>query len=546
MAGSPLPDYMTRCRPEPKQAQHFRKVRGMSNAIEPVSVFPKATRRDWIGLAVIAMPCLLYSMDLTVLHLAMPQIARDLSPSAAQQLWIVDIYGFLIAGSLLTMGTLGDRIGRRRLLMIGAAAFGLTSLLAAFSQTPQMLIVARALQGLAGATLAPSTLSLIRNMFLDPQERTFAIGVWVAAFSAGGALGPVFGGLILDHFWWGAVFLLNVPLMMVLLVLAPILLPEYKDPNAGRLDLVSVAQSLTAVLAIIYGMKHIAEDGVAWQPFAFIAGGVLLGWFFVRRQKTLADPLIDVRLFQRTTFTTALVVNVLGLFTVLGTFFFIAQYLQLVEGLSPLQAGLWLAPSGIAFAAGSMLAPVLVRYHTHGIVVAWGFLIAAIGFAILTQLSRTEGSLLLFAGMIVFCIGLAPIGALTTDLVVSAAPPERAGAASGISETSFEFGGALGIAVLGSIITALYRVMMAATPDVAGMPAEAMEAARGTLSGAITAAQALPQAVSPADAARLVADARAAFVDAFEITSGIAAVCALLAAVLSAWLLRHARANAHY
>lgn len=510
--------------------------------VSQVTEFPKASRRDWIGLAVIAMPCMLYSMDLTVLHLAMPQIARDLMPSAAQQLWIVDIYGFLIAGSLLTMGTLGDRIGRRSLLMIGAAAFGLTSLLAAFSQNAQMLIAARALQGIAGATLAPSTLSLIRNMFLDPRERTFAIGVWVAAFSAGGALGPVIGGLVLNHFWWGAVFLINVPLMAVLLLLSPVLLPEYRDPNSGRMDLISVGQSLAAVLSIIYGVKRIAEDGLALWPVVTIMAGALLALLFVRRQKHLADPLVDIALFRRPAFSTALSVNLLGLFTVLGTFFFIAQYLQLVMELSPLEAGLFLAPSGLTFAAGSMLAPVLVRHHTHGTIVAWAFVLAAMGFAILTQLGRDGGPIILFTGMIVFCMGLAPVGALTTDLVISAVPPERAGAASGISETSFELGGALGIAVLGSVIAAVYRLMMDDIPDVPGLSTEAMTAARGTLSGALAAAQGLPAS----DAGQLLKTAREAFVAAFAITSAIATACALLAAALSAWMLRGAKVDAHH
>lgn len=508
---------------------------------DAVNQFPKATRRDWIGLAVIAMPCLLYSMDLTVLHLAVPQISADLRPSAAQQLWIVDVYGFMIAGLLLTMGTLGDRIGRRRLLMIGAGAFAVTSLIAAFAPTAEALVVARGLQGVAGATLAPSTLSLIRNMFLDPRERTFAIGMWVAAFSAGGALGPVIGGLLLNHFWWGSVFLLNVPLMIVLLLLAPLLLPEYRDENAGRMDITSVVQSLVAVLSIIYGMKHIAEGGSAFLSVAFIVIGIAAGALFVRRQTHLDDPLIDVRLFQRPEFGTALLVNLLGLFTVLGTFFFIAQYVQLILGLDPLMAGLWLAPSGLAFAAGSMLAPRLVRNTPHGTVVAWGLLIAAIGFGVLTQLHRGDPAWVLFAGMMIFCIGLAPIGALTTDLVISAAPPERAGAASGISETSFEFGGALGIAVLGSIVAAVYRLEMNKLTGGSSLAPDALEAARSTLGGALAAAEGLPDG----DANILRTAAKAAFTDAFVVTSAIATVCALIAAVLAAILLRHARAVPH-
>src|SRR5512145_2618073 len=221
----------------------------------------KATRREWIGLAVIALPCMLYSMDLTVLNLAVPQLSVDLQPTSAQLLWIIDIYGFLVAGSLITMGTLGDRIGRRRLLMIGAAAFGIGSVLAAFSTSAEMLIATRALLGLAGATLAPSTLSLIRNMFLDPHQRTFAIGVWVTSYSVGGAIGPLLGGIVLQYFWWGAVFLIGVPVMVLLLAVGPVLLPEFRDPRAGRLDLASAALSLGAVLAAIWGLKRIAEHG---------------------------------------------------------------------------------------------------------------------------------------------------------------------------------------------------------------------------------------------------------------------------------------------
>src|SRR6188474_2903990 len=191
----------------------------------------RAGRREWLGLAVIALPCVLYSMDLTVLELAVPRLSADLKPTAAQLLWILDIYGFLVAGSLITMGTLGDRIGRRRLLMIGAAAFGVASVIAAFSTSAEMLIATRALLGLAGATLAPSTLSLIRNMFLDQQQRTVAIGIWISSYSVGAAIGPLVGGILLEHFWWGSVFLIGVPVMVLLLVVGPMLLPEFRDPE---------------------------------------------------------------------------------------------------------------------------------------------------------------------------------------------------------------------------------------------------------------------------------------------------------------------------
>src|SRR5579862_3143911 len=292
----------------------------------------KATLKEWLGLAVIALPCLLYSMDLTVLNLAVPRLSAALVPSSVQLLWIVDIYGFLLAGSLITMGTLGDRIGRRKLLLIGAAAFGAASVLTAFASSAAQLIAARGLLGVAGATLAPSTLSLIRNMFTDATQRTTAIAIWIASFSAGAAIGPVVGGALLAHFWWGSVFLVAVPVMVLLLCLGPVLLPEFRDPDAGRLDVISAALSMIAVLAVVYGLKEIAQDGIGLSAVLIMLAGFGVAWMFIRRQYTLADPLIDLRLLHDTRFTTVLVINVFDFFIGFGINLFIAQYLQSVLG----------------------------------------------------------------------------------------------------------------------------------------------------------------------------------------------------------------------
>lgn len=455
-------------------------------------------------------------MDLTVLNLAVPHLSEDLKPTSSQLLWIMDIYGFFIAGSLITMGTLGDRIGRRKVLLYGAVAFGLASALAAFSRSAELLIVSRALLGVAGATLAPSTLSLIRNMFLDDHERTVAIGIWVTCFSVGAAIGPVLGGLLLERFWWGSVFLLNVPIMILLVILAPILLPEFRDEKAGGLDLFSAALSLVAVLLMIYGLKAVAIHGIAVVSVSTIFFGVVLGFWFVVRQKALPYPLIDVNLFRSPSFTASLSLNMFCCFIAFGAFFFTGQYMQLVMNFSPLKAGLWSTPTSLAFILGSLLAPQLVRKYQPGHVLAVGLFIAALGFFILARLEPTSGLLPVVGGMTIYSLGISPIFTLSTDLVVGSVPPERAGSAASISETSTEFGGALGMAVLGSVGTALYRSRITA-----GMPfdisPEVVEVAHNTLGGAVSVANELPEGI----ANNLLLLAKSAFTDALQFISAI-------------------------
>jgi DHA2 family multidrug resistance protein-like MFS transporter len=493
---------------------------------------PRATRREWIGLGVIALPCLLYSMDLTVLNLAVPSLSEDLKPSSTQLLWIIDIYGFLVAGSLITMGTLGDRIGRRRLLMIGAVAFGAASVVAAFSRTPAMLIAARAVLGLAGATLAPSTLSLIRNMFLDAKQRSVAIGVWIASYSAGAVIGPPLGGLLLQYFWWGSVFLVSVPMMLLLLVLGPMLLPEFRDPSAGRPDLASAALSLAAVLGVIYGLKQIAAHGLGRLAALSIVAGLGLAVVFVRRQRRLADPLIDLRLFRAPGFSASLATYLLATFVVFGPYVFIAQYLQLVLGLSPMRAGLWSMPFAVGFVVGSIVSPIIARHVRPATMMAVGLIIAAAGFALLTRIDGSSGLAVIVTSTVIFSLGLSPVFTLANDLIIGAVPPERAGAAAGISETCSELGGAVGIAILGSIGTAIYRRAMAgAIPD--GIPSRAAQAARDTLGGAVAAARQLSEQLGAA----LLDTARHAFTRGLQVTATTSAVIVIGMAVLVVVLL---------
>lgn len=495
-----------------------------------------ATRRTWLGLIVLTVPCALVTMDLTVLNLALPNLSEDLQPTGSQLLWTVDIYGFMVAGFLITMGALGDRIGRRRLLLIGAGAFGVASVLAAFSPTPDLLIASRALLGIAGATLAPSTLSLIRTMFTDPRQRTMAIGVWTAGFAAGAALGPVLGGVLLEFFWWGSVFLLAVPVMVIVLVLGPVLLPEYRNPDARWPDLTSAVLSVAAVLAVIHGLKQVAEHGWGTEPGLFMAGGVIAGAAFVARQRRSPNPMVDLGLLRIPAVSASLATNTLGLAVVFGAYLLMAQYMQLVLDLSPLRAGLWTLPSALTMVAGSLLTPALLRIARPRHVMGGGFVLTALGLIVLAQVSGGGDLAVVVGASVVFALGASPAMTLATDLIVGSVPPARAGAAAALSETGSELGGALGIAILGSIATAVYRgdLLTSMPPEV---PAAAADDARDTLGGALVVASELPADLG----AQLAAAAESAFTHALQTAALVGAAVAVGAAVLTTVLVWRVR-----
>ncbi|MBL1073275.1 MFS transporter [Nocardia sp. 2] len=474
---------------------------------------PKARPRDWAGLGVLALALLLVSVDATVLDLAVPSISSHLAPTTPQLLWIIDVYSFVLAGLLVTMGTLGDRIGRRRLLIIGAAGFGIASAVAAWSVSPEMLIAARVLQGVAGATLMPATLGLIRSMFQNARERTLAISVWGAMAGSGAAVGPLLGGWLLEHFWWGSVFLVNLPVMALLIVLAPFLVPESRDPNPGRFDLVSAGLSMLALIPIVYAVKEFAAHGPAVTPLIAAIVGVLAGVVFIRRQRTLAAPLIDLELFRLPPFRAAVLANLLSVFALAGVLFFGSQYLQLVLGKAPLAAGLLLIPGTIGSMAGALFAAWLVRHWRPVSVLAGALVTAALGALMFWMLGANPGSPVLpfIIGFLLIGLGVGVALTVSSDMIVSTAPAERAGNAAAISETALEAGVALGVATLGSAVMATYRHGL----DPASIPSGQLDAARESLGGAVETARTLHE---PA-ATTLLEAAHTAFVEGVHLAA---------------------------
>jgi DHA2 family multidrug resistance protein-like MFS transporter len=498
----------------------------------PTPAPASASPRAWLGLAVLALPTLLVSIDVSVMLLALPHISRGLGATSTQTLWIMDVYGFMLAGFLITMGTLGDRIGRRKLLMWGATGFGLASTLAAFSTSPLMLIGARALLGIAGATLSPSILALIGNMFGDPKQRSLAISIWLASFMGGMALGPLVGGAVLEHFAWGGVFLLGVPVMLLLLLTAPLLLPEYRAPQPGRLDLPSVGLSLATILPVTYGLKELAKSGPELVPVLAILFGLGAGSIFIRRQRTLENPLLDLRLFRSRAFCAA-VGGMFGVTLTGANMLFISQYLQFVQQLGPLHAGLWMLPAVAASMLGFLASPLIARRVRPAHLIAAGLAISIGGALLLTRVDAVDGLGVLVVAYAVWNLGAAPLVSLSTDLVVGSAPPAKAGSAASLSETSAELAFALGIAVLGSLGTAVYRTQLGAAVP-AGL---VTDAARDSLAGALSLAATLPAPVGTS----LRLAAQAAFTSGLHVVAAASALVLLGVAILALRLLGHIR-----
>ncbi|WP_313279813.1 MFS transporter [Timonella senegalensis] len=507
----------------------------LSNPTTPTDEGPKASVRNWLGLAVLMLVVLVVSIDNTVLSFALPEISRELHPSGTALLWIIDIYSLVLAGLLVTMGTLGDRIGRRKLLLIGAIGFGAVSVYAAFSTSAEHLIAARALLGLFGATLMPSTLALLRNLFLNDTERRLAIAIWAAGFSAGAALGPIVGGWMLEHYWWGSVFLINVPVIAVLLATGLFLLPESRDPNPGRLDWTSVFLSIAAMFTLVYGIKTLAAGGQAPAGVAFFVGGLVLGYLFVRRQLRAENPMLDMHLFTNRVFSASIAANLMSVLAMAGMVYYLSQYLQLVLGYSPLNAGFYLLPGLFATIASGLFAVRLANRFPLRVLIPVGLGLSMLGFATAAQLGAHSSVWLLVGAFFMVGLGVGLAETLTNDAILASVPPHKAGAASGISETAYEVGALLGTAILGSVLTAAYRNGLTVPEGVSGADSAA---AHETLGGALDVAAGIGGSVGD----QLTEAAKVAFSHGADLTSMAGAVILLGAVLITAISLRKSHA----
>ncbi|QAY61100.1 MFS transporter [Microbacterium protaetiae] len=489
----------------------------------------RAGRRAWAALAVLMLPVLLVSVDNTVLSFALPEIALDLQPTSAQQLWIIDVYSLVLAALLVTMGTLGDRFGRRRMLLIGATGFALVSAASAFAPSAGWLIAGRATMAVFGAMLMPATLSLIRSIFVYRAQRRVAIAIWAAMFSAGAALGPVVGGLLLERFAWGAVFLMAVPVLIPLLLCAPLLVPESRDPRPGRVDPISILLSVGAMVPVVYAVKELAVYGFSGPVVGLLLAGGACGVLFVRRQQRAQTPMLDMALFRSRMFTGALLVNLLSVLALVGFLFFVSQHLQLILGLSPLQAGLALVPSLVAMiTAGLLVVPISSRISPR-VVIPVALAFSAGGYVAVALTTGPDVLLPIVVAAVSLGIGIGAAETVSNELILTAAPVEKAGAASAVSETAYEVGTVLGTSIIGGLLTAVYRGAIVVP---SGVPDAWVAPARETLAGAIAVADELGGEVGTAlrDAAAAAFDAGVG-VTAF-IGAGLMAIAAVLAAIM--------------
>ncbi|MDX2595636.1 MULTISPECIES: MFS transporter [Streptomyces] len=497
-------------------------------AVRPLRRAPAAGANRWVVLVVLCVSLLLVALDATVLHVAVPAVTEDLRPGAIELLWIVDVYPLVCASLLILFGTLGDRIGRRRVLLLGYALFGVASAVAALAPSAQTLILARALLGVGGAMIMPATLSILRQVFPDRRERALAIGIWSAVAAVGAAVGPLLGGFLLEHFWWGSVFLVNIPLMLVSLPVGRLLLPESRGDRDGPWDVVGALMAAGGLFGVVLGVKRLGGG----EPVAslltlvpLLLGGTLIV-LFVRRQGRCAHPLVDLRMFRRAAYSTSVGCIVLAMLALVGLELIAAQYLQLVLGLSPLQTGLRLLPLTVAAMAAGLAGARMLRRFGPRRMVCFGFCLTAAAVLTLTAMGGTDDAGLLLFGFVLLGFGLETTLFGAYESMLSEAPAEQAGGAAAIGETSYQLGAGIGIALLGSVMNASYAPGLASVP---GVPSRASAAAGHSLGEAYDVAGRLGGSAGAA----LRRAARDSFVHGLHVTLLVSAGLLLLGAVMA-------------
>ncbi|MBK3627317.1 MFS transporter [Streptomyces sp. MBT49] len=480
----------------------------------------------WVVLVVLCVSLLLVAVDATVLHVAVPAVTEDLRPGAIELLWIVDTYPLVCASLLILFGTLGDKVGRRRVLLLGYALFGVASALAAFAGSAETLILARGLLGVGGAMIMPATLSILRQVFPDRRERALAIGIWSAVAAVGAAVGPLLGGFLLEHFWWGSVFLVNIPLMLVSLPVGRLLLPESRGTSDGPWDVVGALMAAAGLFGVVLGVKRLGGGELGPLTVAPLLTGAVLILLFVRRQRRRRHPLVDLRMFGRPAFSTSVGCIVLAMLALVGLELIAAQYLQLVLGLSPLETGLRLLPLTFAAMAAGLAGARLLRRFGPRRMVCGGFVLTALAVLTLTAMGSSDNTGLLLSGFLLLGFGLETTLFAAYESMLSEAPLEQAGGAAAIGETSYQLGAGIGIALLGSVMNAAYAPRLRSVP---GVPVSASDAAGHSLGEAYEVAGRLG---GPAGAALRQA-ARDGFVHGLHVTLLVSAGLLLLGAVMA-------------
>jgi EmrB/QacA subfamily drug resistance transporter len=493
----------------------------------------QAYARRWWILGVLCFCLLVVGIDNTILNVALPTLVEQLGASSSQLQWIVDAYTLVFASLLLTAGTMGDKFGRRGALLIGLLVFGGGSIAAAFAGEASHLIVTRAVMGLGGALIMPSTLSILTNVF-PAEERGRAIGIWAGVSGLGIAIGPLAGGFLLGHFWWGSVFLVNVPIVVAAIIGTWFVVPTSKDPSNPKLDILGTLLSAVGLFALLYGIIEGPSQG--WSStavvIAFVLAAVLLTSFAFWELRS-THPMLDVRFFKNPRFSAASLAVAFVFFAMFGSLYFLSQYLQFVLGYTPLQTGLRVAPVAVVLMVAAPTSSVLTRWFGTKIVVAVGLGVVAVGLLVLGQATPTSGYALIIGSLVLLGLGMGTAMAPATDSIMGALPPERAGVGSAVNDTTREFGGALGVAILGSLAASQYAASMASAPGLGQLPPAASDAATNSIGGAVTVATRLAGTPLESLAAPLLAFARSAFVDAMSHAVEIGAIAAVVGAIVA-------------